>query len=117
PSSSHPAIPTSARSRLAGKEPNRSYVRRIFAARTSEVLMLTRRLFLATALTACTRAESPIRLRTRPAKSASAPGATGVNPLHLRSERDALVYIPASAPDPAPFVLYLHGATGSEQQG
>lgn len=79
--------------------------------------MLTRRLFLATTLTACSRAESPLRLRARPAKSATATAATGVNPLHLRPERDALVYIPASAPDPAPFVLYLHGATGSDQQG
>jgi predicted esterase len=35
----------------------------------------------------------------------------------LRSERDALFYVPASAPDPAPLVLYLHGATGNEQQG
>jgi predicted esterase len=41
----------------------------------------------------------------------------GVTPLKLRAERDALFYVPASAPDPAPFLLYLHGATGNEQQG
>lgn len=41
----------------------------------------------------------------------------GVIPLNLRSDRDAVVYIPASAPDPAPLILYLHGATGNEQQG
>jgi phospholipase/carboxylesterase len=35
----------------------------------------------------------------------------------MRAQRDALLYVPASAPDPAPFVLYLHGATGNEQQG
>jgi predicted esterase len=28
-----------------------------------------------------------------------------------------MLYVPASAPDPAPLVLYLHGATGNEQQG
>jgi phospholipase/carboxylesterase len=42
---------------------------------------------------------------------------TGVSPLNLRPERDALLYVPASAPDPAPLVVYLHGATGNEQQG
>jgi phospholipase/carboxylesterase len=42
---------------------------------------------------------------------------TGVTPLKLRPQRDTLFYVPDSAPDPAPLVLYLHGATGGEQQG
>jgi predicted esterase len=37
--------------------------------------------------------------------------------MNLRAERDALFYIPAQTPDPAPFVLYLHGATGGAEQG
>jgi len=41
----------------------------------------------------------------------------GVIPLGLRKDRDALLYVPKSAPDPAPLVLYLHGATGNERQG
>jgi predicted esterase len=41
----------------------------------------------------------------------------GVTPLHLRAQRDTLFYVPDSAPDPVPLVLYLHGATGGEQQG
>jgi predicted esterase len=80
--------------------------------------MATRRLFLAASLAGCSRAASTVRLNARPA--AQVPGGvakTGVIPLNLRRERDALLYIPASAPDPAPLVLYLHGATGNEQQG
>jgi predicted esterase len=80
--------------------------------------MPTRRLFLAACLTGCTRAESPIRLHARPGKpTGAAPAQTGAIPLHLRANRDTLVYVPASLRDPAPFVLYLHGATGGEQQG
>src|SRR3954465_4588870 len=79
--------------------------------------MPSRRIFLAVVLTACTRAESAARLRARPGKAAEAGLKPGVNALNLRAERDALLYIPASAPDPAPFLLYFHGATGNEQQG
>jgi phospholipase/carboxylesterase len=79
--------------------------------------MPTRRVFLAALLTGCARAESAVRLRARPAKVAAGSLKPGVTPLHLRPERDALIYVPASAPDPAPLVLYLHGATGNEQQG
>ncbi|HLJ45121.1 MAG TPA: alpha/beta hydrolase-fold protein [Bryobacteraceae bacterium] len=79
--------------------------------------MLIRRAFLATLLTACTRAEPAVRLRARPAKVATGVLKTGVTPLDLRRERDALVYNPESAPEAAPFVLYLHGATGDEKQG
>src|SRR5262249_26712550 len=79
--------------------------------------MPTRRIFLAAFLTACSRAESGVRLRARPAKVALGGPKPGVTPLGLRRERDTLLYVPASAPDPAPLVLYLHGATGGEQQG
>ena len=39
--------------------------------------------------------------------------------MELRRERDALLYVPKSADpnQPAPLMVYLHGATGSEQQG
>ena len=82
--------------------------------------MPTRRVFLAALLTGCARAQSGGRLRARPAKAAAGGLRPGVTPLNLRPERDALIYVPyvpASAPDPAPLVLYLHGATGNEQQG
>ena len=79
--------------------------------------MTTRRVFLAAFLTACSRAESAVRLRARPAPVASGGARTGVTRLNLRPHRDALLYVPASARDPAPFVLYLHGATCDEQQG
>ena len=79
--------------------------------------MPTRRLFLATLLSACSRAESTVRLRARPTQTTTGPAKTGVNPLSLRRDRDTLFYVPASAPAPAPLVLYLHGATGNEQQG
>ena len=78
--------------------------------------MATRRVFLACCLTACTRAQSSVRMRARPVETVSG-AQPGLTPLHFRAERDTLFYVPASAPDPAPFVLYLHGATGGEQQG
>ena len=58
-----------------------------------------------------------VRLHARPGKVAAGGGKTGVTPLNLRAERDTFLYVPASAPDPAPLVVYLHGATGNEQQG
>ncbi len=79
--------------------------------------MLDRRVFLAALLTSCSRAESTVRLRARPAKVAGESPKAGATPHKLRPQRDALFYVPASAPDPAPLVLYLHGATGNEQQG
>src|SRR6476646_6459327 len=80
--------------------------------------MPTRRAFLlAGFLAGCTRAQSGVRLQARPGSDAVGDLKPGTTPLRLRSERDALVYVPASAPDPAPLVLYLHGATGNEQQG
>ena len=81
------------------------------------MIMPNRRFFLAAFLTACSRAESAVRLRARPGKPAGGKLKPGVTPLHLRSFRDALLYVPVSASDPAPLILYLHGATGNEQQG
>ena len=79
--------------------------------------MATRRVFLASLLTSCSRAQSGVQLRARPGKATTGSVKPGVNPLNLRRERDALLYVPGNAPDPAPLVLYLHGATGNEQQG
>jgi predicted esterase len=79
--------------------------------------MPTRRVFLATLLTACSPAQSTVRLHARPAQIAGGGPKPGVTSLNLRHERDALFYVPTSAPDPAPLVLYLHGATGDEHQG
>jgi phospholipase/carboxylesterase len=35
----------------------------------------------------------------------------------LRAERDTLLFVPEHFTEPAPLLLYLHGATGGEQQG
>ncbi len=79
--------------------------------------MLSRRVFLAALLTSCGRADSAVRLHARPTSTVSGDLKPGLIPLKLRTERDTLFYIPEKVPDPAPFVLYLHGATGNEQQG
>src|SRR4051812_29646682 len=75
------------------------------------------------ALAACTRgmrmeAAAGARLSARPGE-APTPAEAGAHPLNLRKERDTILYVPksADAAKPAPLVLYLHGATGSEQQG
>lgn len=88
-----------------------------FGFRTSEIQMTTRRLLLATLLGSCSRAESGVRLKARPVEKPVAETRVGVIPLELRKDRDALLYVPKSASDPAPLVLYLHGATGNERQG
>jgi predicted esterase len=80
--------------------------------------MTTRRVFLAaTLITSCSRAQSAVRLNAKPVENPAGETKPGVNPLKLRTQRDTLLYVPKSAPDPAPLVLYLHGATGNEQQG
>lgn len=79
--------------------------------------MLTRRFLLATLLSSCARGANSARLHARPAPNAAGDLPSGTTPLHLRAERDTLVHVPAAANDPAPLVLYLHGATGNEQQG
>src|SRR6266513_1512402 len=73
---------------------------------------MTRRCFAAAAagglLTGCALTETD-----------RADAASGVRPLGLRQKRDPLFYVPKSAaPDhPAPLVVFLHGAQGSEQGG
>lgn len=72
----------------------------------------------ASLLTACGWAGGKLRLTSRPGTNPSG-CEPGVHPLELRRERDTLFYVPKGA-DPgreAPLVVYLHGATGSEQQG
>ena len=75
--------------------------------------MTTRRLFLATFLSSCSPAQSGVRLRARPVESPTDETRVGVIPLELRKGRDALLYVPKSAPDPAPLLLYLHGRPGT----
>lgn len=64
------------------------------------------------------QSDGAVRLRSRPSKPTAAvePGA---HPLELRSARDPILYVPKSLDDrrPAPLMVYLHGATQSEQQG
>ncbi len=69
-------------------------------------------------LTSCRAASGNARLTARPGKDARG-CEPGVHPLELRHDRDALFYVPksAGAAGPAPLMVYLHGATGSEQQG
>jgi predicted esterase len=83
---------------------------------------LSRRSFGAAAATlfaGCARGAraDAVRLRARPGKAATPP--SGTTPLRLRGQRDAILYVPQSLPAdrPAPLMLYLHGATGNEQQG
>jgi predicted esterase len=83
---------------------------------------LTRRIFAACAaafpLAACARAAGSVRIAARPGAGGKLPK-PGVHALKLRTERDALLYVPESVPAdrPAPLLVYLHGATGNEQQG
>jgi phospholipase/carboxylesterase len=54
------------------------------------------------------------RLLSRLPKTAPGPvSATGAQPLGLDSGRDGVLYIPPGLTEPAPFLLLLHGATGS----
>jgi phospholipase/carboxylesterase len=59
-----------------------------------------------------------VRLFSRPKKPRT-PAAAGLHPLGIHTERDALLYIPETVPadQPAPLMMYLHGATGAPQQG
>jgi phospholipase/carboxylesterase len=58
------------------------------------------------------------RIQARPG-SAAGTVEPGTHALKLRGERDTLLYVPKSArlDRPVPLMVYLHGATGSEQQG
>ncbi len=65
-------------------------------------------------------AETPAsRLTARPNAQAPVTGKTGLMPLGLRHERDALLYVPeSSAKFPAaPLVISLHGATRDADRG
>lgn len=57
-------------------------------------------------------------LEARP-RDVAKPCEPGTHSLKLRAQRDTLLYVPksAAADKPAPLILYLHGATGDEQQG
>jgi predicted esterase len=71
------------------------------------------------ALAGCANAaESGPRLLSRPEKQDGA-RQPGLHQLGLRAQRDAVLYVPESAaPDkPAPLLMFLHGATQSEQSG
>ena len=70
-------------------------------------------------LTSCAWASgSALRLRARPAKASRSAPTAGLRALGIRKNRDAQLYVPKSVTDAAaPFLVYLHGATGSEQQG
>jgi phospholipase/carboxylesterase len=80
----------------------------------------TRRVFLAgsLALTLGAQPRNPGKLAARPgASSANTP--PGLHPLGLRPDRDALLYIPASAAarDKAPLIVSLHGANRTADRG
>jgi phospholipase/carboxylesterase len=84
------------------------------------MIQLTRRGFLGTAaaLGACAQSARDNRLAARPGKP-SAPAPAGLRKLELRSERDALLYIPESASKfkSAPLVVSLHGAGRNADRG
>jgi phospholipase/carboxylesterase len=64
--------------------------------------------------------DSDGRLASRPRRPSPGSPPTGLLPLQLSgSDRDGAVYVPASyrPESPAPFVLSLHGATGSGRRG
>lgn len=81
--------------------------------------MTSRRLFLsAAALSGCAFARSHAWLQASP--SSTGPSIAGLRALGIRKTRDAQLYVPTAVAEsgkPAPFLMYLHGATGSEQQG
>lgn len=98
-------------------------------AESGDNVLMTRRCFAGAAgggmLTGCAlmqtdRADAAYgaRLTARPASGASN-CEPGIHPLGLRKQRDPLLYVPKSAPvdQPAALVVFLHGATGSEQGG
>jgi phospholipase/carboxylesterase len=93
---------------------------------TENRIALARRSFCAALgaglLTGCISAQSGshgVRLASRPGKPSTI-REPGLHSLALREQRDSLLYVPKSAASlerPAPLMVYLHGATGSEQQG
>src|SRR5262245_7245525 len=83
---------------------------------------VTRRSLIATiftgALSGCRAMQGDAKLRAR-IGVAVANRPAGLHSLGIRQKRDSLLYVPESCPadKPAPLLVYLHGATGSEQQG
>ena len=70
-------------------------------------------------LAGCALGRDGSRLRARPSGT-TVTVEPGLRALGLRKNRDAQLYVPkavAESGKPAPFLMYLHGATGSEQQG
>jgi predicted esterase len=61
----------------------------------------------------------PNRLTARPGTNNPAPIAPGLHPLGFRTERDALLYVPALSAkfEKAPLVLSLHGASRDASRG
>jgi predicted esterase len=79
--------------------------------------MNRRGLILGASVLACARAQAGPRIHARPRKSDGTPYAQGTHSLGIRTERDTLLYVPATVADPAPLLVYLHGATGNAPQG
>jgi predicted esterase len=59
-----------------------------------------------------------VKIHTSPGKGTGLPN-PGTYPLKLRPQRDALLYVPGSLPagQPAPLIVFLHGASGNEERG
>jgi phospholipase/carboxylesterase len=83
--------------------------------------MLSRRTFAGIALLPLLRAAdtSDSRLTAKPMAGAPTSTATGLRPLGLRQDRDALLYVPESSAkfEQAPLVISLHGATRNADRG
>jgi phospholipase/carboxylesterase len=64
-------------------------------------------------------AETPNRLTARPGAMPKMTLAAGLHPLGLRTDRDALLYVPEAAAkaDKSPLVVSLHGASGKADRG
>lgn len=65
------------------------------------------------------KAETPNRLVSRPGPMPAATLAPGLHPLGLRTDRDALLYVPESSAklEKPPLVVSLHGASGKADRG
>jgi phospholipase/carboxylesterase len=83
----------------------------------------TRRAFLAGSLAVTLHAQNTGKLTARPGASSAATASglqpPGLHPLGLRTDRDALLYIPVSAAkrEKAPLIVSLHGATRTAERG
>jgi predicted esterase len=57
------------------------------------------------------------RLTARPQSAGKTTASSGERPMGLASPRDAILHVPSPLPDgPLPFLLFLHGATGSGER-